>query len=472
MSRKTLLSSALLGLACLGSGTVAEAQTFSADKYYIIYRNGQTDTHMYENGGGISLSASDNTHRQYWRLVPTGNTDCYYIQNATTGHYVQTSKISLSSAVAWGTEPVEYKIAADNTASAATKGFYYMASTDQGTISNATDGTLGLNCANKSSVVAYYIKTGRGNSYWEIKETAYDYEAPAATEHTALAKKLGVYQLPCGAAGTAYASALTLKGEGVTGEVDYTASAKPSQYFNLLRNYEGSVAPGGEATFSWSVTGAGSATTLQLYTDWDGDGVFGDPTDLTPVSGGTAKLSVPADAKTGKTRLRLRLTDNGMTGAEDDVNGFFYDIPLTVAAASDLQSRTVSVQSCDSTRGTAALAPLSDGAADGSATSLVCQYGQQLRAIASAKGNAVFKGWQIGSQIVSTSATYDFSATQNATLTALFSPNTVTTAIDALPSAKAKASDDRAYDLKGRRIADVKAHHGVYIQGGSKRVRK
>ncbi len=472
MSRKTLLTPALLCMACLGGGAAAEAQSFSADKYYVIYRNGQTDTHMYENGSGISLSASDNTHRQYWKLVPTGNADCYYIQNATTGHYVQTSKITLSSAVAWGADPVEYKIAPDATSGAATKGFYYMASTDQGTISNATDGTLGLNCANKSNVVAYYIKTGRGNSYWEIKETAYDYEAPAATEHTTLAKQLGVYALPCGTAGSVYASALTLKGEGVTGEVDYAASAKPSQYFNLLRTYEGKVAPGGEAKLSWTVTGAGTATTLQLYTDWDGDGVFGDPTNLTPVSSGTTSFTVPADAKAGKTRLRLRLTDNGMTGAEDDVYGFFYDIPLTVAASSDLQSRTVSVQSCDDTRGTATLAPADDTAADESTTSLVCQYGQQLRAVASAKGNAVFKGWQIGSQIVSTSATYDFSATQDATLTALFTPNTVTSAIAAPTGSKDKARDTRAYDLKGRRIADVKTHHGVYIQGGNKRVRK
>ncbi len=468
MSHKSILIPALLGLACLGGGAAAEAQTFSADKYYVIYRNGQTDTYMYENGNGISLAASDNSHRQYWQLVPTGKDNCYHIKNATSGRYIQTANITLSTAVAMGSEPVEFEIAADQTTGAATKGFYYMASTDQGTISNATDGTLGLNCADKSTVVAYYIKTGRGNSYWEIKESAYDYEAPASNDHTATAKQLGVYALPCGAAGSAYATTIALGGEGVTGEVAYTATAKPSQYFNLLRTHAGKVAPGGEAKLSWSVSGAGEATTLQLYTDWDGDGVFGEPTDLAPAAAGSVALTVPADAKAGKVRLRLRLTDNGLTGAEDDVNGFFYDIPLTVAASADLTQRTVAVQSCDSTRGTAALSG-GDGTTGGA--SLVCRYGQTVRAEATAKGNAVFKGWQIEGNTVSTDAVYEFSATQDATLTALFTPNTLTTAIAAPQRAAAKA-DSRAYDLKGRPITDVKAHHGVYIQGGSKRVRK
>ena len=37
--------------------------------------------------------------------------------------------------------------------------------------------------------------------------------------------------------------------------------------------------------------------------------------------------TVPQDARIGKSRLRLRLTDNGLTDAEDDVNGQTIDFP-------------------------------------------------------------------------------------------------------------------------------------------------
>lgn len=137
-----------------------------------------------------------------------------------------------------GNTPVEFEIKPNtNDGAGALKGFYYLCSTDQ-TIDNTKDGTLGLNYAGgQGQVVAYHIRYNRGNSYWDIQESAYDYEAPAPIERSEYCKSLGIYVLPCGDKGAAYLKSLSITGENgnVANALNYTASAQPGNYYNMVR---------------------------------------------------------------------------------------------------------------------------------------------------------------------------------------------------------------------------------------------
>lgn len=173
-----------------------------------------------------------NTNKQYWQFVPTEKANCYYIQNVTSKRYVQSSKTpGESKQIKVGNTPVEFEIKPNtNDGAGAFKGYYYLCSTDQ-TIDNTVDGTLGLNYAStQGQVVAFHIRYNRGNSYWDIQESAYDYEAPAPIERSEYCKSLGIYVLPCGDKGAAYLKSLSITGENgnVTNALNYTASAQPA----------------------------------------------------------------------------------------------------------------------------------------------------------------------------------------------------------------------------------------------------
>lgn len=95
---------------------------------------------------------------------------------------MQSTHVGENTQVKTGSEPVEYKVMKGENGAPAN--YYYMCSTDQ-TVSNAQDGTLGLNYQEGTGkVVAYHIRYNRGNSYWDIKETEYDYISPTVNEPT------------------------------------------------------------------------------------------------------------------------------------------------------------------------------------------------------------------------------------------------------------------------------------------------
>lgn len=129
-----------------------------------------------DNGSGLMTATSyTKADKYHWYLEPTENKDCYYIKNVATGNYMQSSK-SLSSQLKMGSEPVEFKVAKDEQKGNGTLGYYYLCSTDQ-EIDNSKDGTLGLNYEiSGNKVIGFYIKSGRGNSYWEVKKLGEDPE--------------------------------------------------------------------------------------------------------------------------------------------------------------------------------------------------------------------------------------------------------------------------------------------------------
>lgn len=152
---------------------------FSEDKYYAINRMNMDGAFMMENNAGeLYTTTFNNTARVFWKLIPTGKANCYYVQNATTGRYVQSTKQNLSAQIPMGSNPVEIQIGKDGTSGASTNGasFYYFCSTDQ---TNIPGGALGLNLNGSkpgANVVAWSAASGNQNSYWTVSETEYTYE--------------------------------------------------------------------------------------------------------------------------------------------------------------------------------------------------------------------------------------------------------------------------------------------------------
>lgn len=426
---------------------------------YTIHRNGNTSAYIYQNGNVMGTGSLSNEKCFWWILEPTGKEDCYYIRNATTGDYVQSSVQTLSSLVPMGKEPVEFQIRKDETPGAATAGFYYMASTDQ-KISVATDGTLGLNFG-PNGVVAYYIRTGRGNSYWQIEESEYAYNPPHV-ETTDYARSIQLYSVPCGSLGKAYLSSVDVEGTDVLTPLHYAATASPARHHLLYTTEQVGVRRGGTLPISVAVANGGKAIRTFAYADWDRDGEFEQSTEFAQ---GKASFTLPSDVALGRYRLRIRVTETNTTEAEDDVIGVCYDFIVNVLSAE--ATLTWSVESNDESRGTAS------GVLDGGT----------LRVQATPKGNATFVGWRLmksyfTGDVIGTSPEMEIPLNQSMRLVALFSPNTQENVDeigqicnDSDGRGKKNAHEDALFDMSGRRLPASSAHHrGVYIKNGKKQV--
>lgn len=333
--KKTLLLTAAMVFTCSTTTLADDGHTFpEKGKVYVIHRNNDSNSYIYENGSALNAAPKTNTNKQYWQFVPTEKANCYYIQNVTSKRYVQSSKTpGESQQIKVGTPPVEFEIKPNtNDGAGAFKGYYYLCSTDQ-TIDNSQDGTLGLNYAGgQGQVVAFHIRYNRGNSYWDIQESAYDYEAPAPIERSEYCKSLGIYVLPCGDKGAAYLKSLSITGENgnVTNALNYTASAQPGNYYNMVRTDSAEVIKGKTFNLKYEAEGMTSDYTVTAYFDWDKDGVFESKHEFQNAKSGSDEITVPAEAAEGKSRMRIRVNDNGLDGADDDVNGATYDFQIFV----------------------------------------------------------------------------------------------------------------------------------------------
>lgn len=402
--RKTLLTLLFTLLPVL-------AFAFSADKYYTIHRNGEASSYIYQNGLVMSHGALVKNNPAYiWQLVPVDNkADVYQIRNVGSEQYIQTSVITLSSLVSMGDAPVEYLVSHG----ANTAGHYFIASNDQ-PIDYNTDSTLGLN-KGANGVVAYYIKTGRGNSYWEIEETDYnpDNNAPV-TEDDDVSPNVCAYRLPCGTYNArTYFSTLDIEGEGVLGELHYKSAAPGNRYVVYTAQHV-VVARGGEVNLKGTLEGyTTTGLDVTVYADFDGDARFEQAVQAGAKKDFEATLSVPADTKAVMGRIRIRIDKSGSVGANADVYGVCYDFPVYFGD-SDGQ-RILTLETNSAVRGTAVI--------EGS-DETVAKYerGEEVVVRAIANKGFRFLEWRKGRTVVASTPVYTTTMTENKTLTAVFVP--------------------------------------------------
>ena len=388
--------------------------TFSADKvYYIQWKNTGANYITENRDKSLTVADKKNSKYQFWRLIPVeGKSHCYKVQNVVTGNYMGSCNMtpSSSSRVTTSATAVEYYIGA-TAGSGEIAGCHYFSSTDCDNYSNESAGPRALNKDGASSyVITWQAGTSRPGSYWKIVETTEKWQAPEPPAHTNQTKALTVYFRPCGMVAGTYLTAATIGG---VDPIAYTAAAKPGSFYVPFSKDHGAVVRGSEFNVSITLSSADDADLkANAYFDWNADGEF-ETTEAITINGtrGTATVTVPADAVSGDTRMRIRLNSNGLDRADDDVEGFVYDIPFAVVGGE--RKVLVDVNSAD--RGTATL----------SGNAETYAVGTQLTATAAPKGNATFDSWREGGVVVSREATYTFAvANRNMILKAYFTLGT------------------------------------------------
>ncbi|MCM1310742.1 MAG: GEVED domain-containing protein [Bacteroides sp.] len=216
-----------------------------------------------------------------------------------------------------------------------------------------------------------------------------------------------IYRIPCGSIGDTWISQVTIGDDfrypmATQSLMEPTVTVKPQKYI-ILSSDAATVAPGTDTQMTIATNKAlAQDYTMTMYVDWNRDGVFEYSQEITDLQNIT--LSAPDDAVLGRTRLRLRLNNNGHNDAEDDISGQAIDLLLKVAEPSTtLIDPTVKVN--DLTRGTATW--------------------ENDTASATKLGNAMFLYWGEGNRISSLDSEHQVAASNHPrTLTAVFTVNT------------------------------------------------
>lgn len=238
------------------------------------------------------------------------------------------------------------------------------------------------------------------------------------------ARSAQIYNQPCGMRSTNYLSQASVDGAGVLaplvypmpvlsgGKVTQPAATAPSAWHTIYTQSKATFAVGHSIDLAFTLHAAPSPEEQAwVYFDWNRDGIFETAYELTIAQTMQLKVDVPALAKEGRSRMRFRLTANGLPDAEDDVDGQTVDFILNVTNEMP-EIYPVSVRSNDPERGTAELQDSAD----------------ELPhvAVATPTGNASFLCWKEAGRIVSADRIYDFVRDHAIELVACFSPNTQT----------------------------------------------
>lgn len=533
--------------------------------YTIEWKTGTGSYITEEADGSMVISNYDETKRMFWEFVPTEKDNCFYLRNTATGRYMQSCNLEPSSAsrVKTGKEPVEYYVAKNTTAGAATYGQYWFSSTDCANYDKTASSPRALNKDGASNfIITWTAANGNVGSFWTLHETEDLYDLrpfmvgesyryllqndelkalqladdntlswekrtedlsqawyfkgesnraggyqiinaktgkalndgtayvvvqdltaesavyqfrPFATKddastvltidgksaltfravRSAFSRNAQIYQMPCGALAGLYISELSLTGEAAYKPLVFpitTAagkeSATPAEWFTLYVRDKAEVQPGKSLTLDITMNQTPAAGYEAFaYFDWNRDGVFEAVTTLDVARTMSATIPVPADAKEGKTRMRIRITDNGLTDAEDEAVGQIFDAILTVIPAN--KGLSFSVTTSDLTRGTVSYE----------------LNGDEMTIKAEPLGNATFIAWREGNRLFTTTATHTFMLDRSIHLTAYFTPNTdIVTLIEGV-EVKVPANNV-FYDLQGRQV--LMPQKGIYILNGKK----
>lgn len=155
----------LLTLLCLV--TSAFSLEIDKDKFYTISNRNDNNLFVKDSGNDVLSMSSGVGNSAYWRFIPSGNPNCYYVQNLETGRYVQACDSKSEVSVMLGTEPVEYSVLLCEVEGEDCYGF---TSTNLSVI-DFTDGCIGWNWKNDNTVQTFAAVAGANHrSFWKLAE--------------------------------------------------------------------------------------------------------------------------------------------------------------------------------------------------------------------------------------------------------------------------------------------------------------
>lgn len=440
----------------------ADAQAIAGGEehvYHIVWHNDPSSYLLETRSGALQVGAKSRTSMQYWQFIPTDKENCYYIRNAVTGHYIEACKTTADNTynITATAKKVEYYVASEPSLD----GAYRLTSTNCANYDNTAKTPVGLNKSGSSSdIITWNAGVTNKGSYWDIVATELDFDREgleALSQHSDFAKSAQIYFMPCGSNYSTYALKKVHLGGDVVKDLNYpcdtwsgtknTMSAVTNTWWTLYTNDKAIVTPGSAINVTANISKAlPEGYLVQACFDWDRDGVFEDVHTLdNPLAKEFAfETTVPADAKPGKSRMRLRVTDNGMTGPDDEVTaGQILDCILETVTDVSLEPSLTAVPN-DPSRGSVTVTYADD---DPSAVTLT----------ATPKGNAKFKCWLEGRKVLGTLGTYKLTLTRPTTIVALFAPNTQEEEPEGINVVSISPDDTpypapRYFDLQGRRV--------------------
>ncbi len=260
--------------------------------------------------------------------------------------------------------------------------------------------------------------------------TTFTLEGQSLVTFSALRSKYAraaqIYTQPCATVGSIYIANASIAGDAALASLTYplptvsgtTVTAekatKPSNGHILWTLSRARLARGAEATLALTLNAPTSGYTITAYADWNRDGIFEAAYELPFATATETTIAVPADAALGESRLRIRLTDNGLTGADDECTGEVIDFVVSVEEAP--AAYTATAVSADEARGTV------ESALENTTFS----------ATAKPLGNASFLYWKDARVIVGAETSIALTLDHDIALTAFFSPNTADPIVDGI----------------------------------------
>lgn len=379
----------------------------------------------------ITWQAGTSRTGSYWKL--TESEDLYEIRpfepSSTLGNIEVSYNISCKTRnITLGENNIYL---ADKNLAAANQGWYFVGNSNREgyLIASTSRPTTTINIAD-GNIVAGETNATRWKVYATTDASAYYFKSidtgqtlivdgdslfNFSKQRNTYARNNKIYNNPCGYLSNNYITQAKLAGDDVLKTITYETTSAPTTWHKLYTLDRGEIAANGN--FGIEITLAQTANEyLEIYTyfDWDTDGIFETAQQL-QLNGNNANgtFTVPAYATKGEeSRMRVRVNENALNLAEDDVEGVVYDFIITVAEAMDYRTVTTDVNAKG--RGTVTL----------STTEEEYTPGSTLTATATPSGNNTFICWKEGNIIVSTDAEYTFTIDHNIALTAYFTPDT------------------------------------------------
>ncbi len=277
----------------------------------------------------------------YWTLVPTKNlyehrpfTPAPAIGQASYFYYLQnTDGKALTTSLTW----------ADRNAVDSQKWYFVGVSAAAGgyQIISAADNTPAFEgrrfTLTSGETAGYFRLTDSDGNILSVDGKDEFFFSPFRI-HSKFALDAQIYTIPCGTLGDTYITGLTVSTPAhlrdlhypmavkSDSEITYPVAGKPSGRYNMLSNDYAIVTPG-KCDIAITLNQSPAATTrVFVYFDWNRDGVFEDMHEVSAAQNIHTTVDVPASAASGQSRMRVRITDNGLFDADDDVNGQVLDL--------------------------------------------------------------------------------------------------------------------------------------------------